>query len=139
MAAGHETIHPNFEAMWNQHKTRFWKVYNDVGEETASFRNFSSNVETIHVTSDQAEQQHLTSSVGWRVSCTEIERKSTESTKIVDEILSGQRPELLLEKHSKDASVTDVGKAAPPDSGSQTECERHRDGEETNKRNQILS
>ena len=37
MAAGHDTIPPNYEALWNP--------YNDIDEETVRFRNFKLNVE----------------------------------------------------------------------------------------------
>ena len=59
---------------------------------------------------NDAELQRLTSSDGWRLSFTEVERRSTELTQIVDEILMAQRPEPRSEDNAKDANEADVSK-----------------------------
>ena len=55
-AAGRLTIQTNYEAMWNQCKTRFREMYKDVDEETVRFRNFLSNVDTIRATNGTNDQ-----------------------------------------------------------------------------------
>ena len=44
------------------------------------------------------------------MSCSEVERKSTDLTKIVDEIMRAQRPDPPTEEKAEEASVADVGK-----------------------------
>ena len=52
----------------------------------------------------------MTSSEGWRWSCAQVERKSTELTQIADETLKAQRLETPMKEKSKEASVACVGK-----------------------------
>ena len=40
MAAGNESTLPNNEALWNQYKTKFLQVCNEVDEETVWFQEF---------------------------------------------------------------------------------------------------
>ena len=75
---------------------------------------------------NRAEQQHLTSSDGRKLSCTAVERMCIELTKMVDGIV----------KTAKEANVTDVSKTerALPDSASNRkvkakEMEKRRDNE----------
>ena len=59
---------------------------------------------------NQAEQQYLTSSEAWRLSCTEVERQSTELIKIVDEISREQRPEMWVRRRKHCQTVLAHGK-----------------------------
>ena len=117
-------------ARYRQNAWRAGEEYGNIEEDKVQTRIRCSSDLEEWLEENQAEQQHMTSSDSWRVSCIEVERKSIELTKIVYEMLEGTEART---SNGRKFERSQGGRCGQDGEGtakrcSQTESESQRDG-----------